>query len=69
MLDQFFVEVLVMDENRELRFNRIALLPDKPGFRFSLTGKAKSIQTGSNGSFTDHRVTFADRFFNESEVP
>jgi glycyl-tRNA synthetase beta chain len=26
VLDRFFVEVLVMDENRELRFNRIALL-------------------------------------------
>ena len=26
VLDRFFIEVLVMDENRELRFNRIALL-------------------------------------------
>jgi len=26
VLDEFFVEVLVMDENRDLRFNRIALL-------------------------------------------
>ena len=26
VLDRFFVKVLVMDENRELRFNRIALL-------------------------------------------
>lgn len=48
-----------------LMINRITLLHDKPGLMFSLDGIAKTIQTGSNGSFIDHRVSLSDSLWND----
>lgn len=48
-----------------LMIKRITLLSNRPGFMFSLDGMAKSIQTGSHGSFIDHRVSFSDRLWND----
>ena len=48
-----------------LTIKGITLLPDTPGLMFVLDGNAKSIQTGSNETFIDHRVSLSDRFWND----
>ena len=62
-------DLVHIQPHKILTIKRITLLPDRPGFGFSLSGTAKSIQTGSEESFIDHRVTFADRILNDSESP
>lgn len=51
-----------------LMITRITLLPNQPGFVFSLEGTAQSIQTGSPGSFIDHRVSLSDSLWNKFQL-
>ena len=54
-------DLVHIEPRKILTIRRITLLPQKPGLVFFLDGTAKSIQTGSDGSFIDHRVSLADK--------
>jgi len=47
-----------------LKIHQITLLHNQPGFKFSLDGTAKSIQTGPNESLIDHRASLSDWLLN-----
>ena len=54
-------DLIQIEPSQILTIQRIAFFHENPALAVSLDGIAKSLQSGSNGVFSDHRISLADR--------